>query len=147
MFWHLNSVLILNWIVLNTTIYLYQNGFGKGWCHKTQINKLKSKEDSFDYKGWKFQLLYMEKLMMGIFDWQQILNLMKDPHFQNSIKNAQAVTCSLFTLVVRNFLWNYKLVESMISSFRQRACKMSIRMYYPHSHWDLFPWRPKWRTG
>ena len=93
----------------------------------------------------KFSTLGMEKLKAGIFDGLQVRELMKDPHFQTSINTAEVETWFMFTLVERNFLENYKadnfseLVESMLSSFRQLDCKMSIKVHYLHSHLDHFP--------
>ena len=44
----------------------------------------------------------------------------------------------------KNFLWNYKVehhskrVKSMLFSFRQLGCKMSIKVQYFHCHLDPF---------
>ena len=87
----------------------------------------------------------MEILKAGLFDGPQIKELVKDPHFQVSISNAEADAWSSFTLVVWNFLGNHKaenfseLVENMVSSSRLLGCRMSIKGYYLHSHLDSFP--------
>ena len=52
---------------------------------------------------------------------------------------------SSLILVIRNFLGNYKVdnfseqVESMLSSFHQLSCKISIKVYSLHSYPDCFP--------
>ena len=87
----------------------------------------------------------MEKLKAGIFDRPQVKELMKDPHFQNSMNSTKADAWSWFTLIVRKFLGNYKvdnyseLVKSMLFSFCQLGCRISIKVYYLHSHMDHFP--------
>ena len=49
----------------------------------------------------------MEKLKACISDGTQIRELMKDLHFQDSMKNAQVDEYFSFILVVRIFLKNY----------------------------------------
>ena len=50
----------------------------------------------------------------------------------------------MFTQVVNSFLWNYiagykiELVESMLSSFCQLDCKMSIKVHYLQINLDCF---------
>ena len=87
----------------------------------------------------KFPVLSMGKLQSDIFDWLKIREHMKDPHFPDSMNNAKTDSWSSFTLVVSNFLRNYKannyseLVEGMQSSFKNLAEKTTSRK----------PWRPR----
>ena len=87
----------------------------------------------------------MEKLKKCIFDEPQIVEHRKDPHFQESMYTAEPDAWSSFTLVVRDFIRNYKadnyseLVESWLSSTCQLGCKMSIKGHYLHCHLDHFP--------
>ena len=54
-----------------------------------QFVKILNKEAScFDYMSRKFPLLNREKLKAHIFDWLQIKEVIKDPHFQDSMNIA-----------------------------------------------------------
>ena len=73
----------------------------------------------------------------------QIKELMKDSHFQDSIRNLETRICSTFTLILRNFLRNYKadnsseLVESMMP-FCQLSGKMYVKLHYLYNHFGCF---------
>ena len=80
-----------------------------------QFVKAMNKEEScFDYICRKFPVVSMEMLKV---------ELMKDLHIQDSMKNTEVDEQSSFTLVVSNFLRNYKadnsseLVKNMLYSF------------------------------
>ena len=84
------------------------------------------------------------KYKASTFEWTQIKELTKDPHFQYSISKGRADTWSIFLLIVRNFLGNYEvdnyseLVEIIRFSFRPLGCKMSIKVHYLLSHLVCF---------
>jgi hypothetical protein len=98
-----------------------------------------------EYIVHKLPGLNMEKLKAGIFDGPQIIQLTNDPHFVTSMNEIKTCACSLFVLVVKNFLGNKKadnytqLVEDMLFRFNRLGCNMSVKVHYLHSHLDRFP--------
>lgn len=92
-----------------------------------------------------FPGLTIEKLKAGIFDGPQIRQLIRDPEFENSMKEVELEAWKAFVLVVKNFLGNKKatnyaeLVTNMITAYRNLGCNMSIKMHYLFSHMDRFP--------
>ena len=87
----------------------------------------------------------MEKLKAGIFDGPQIRQLIRDPQFENSMKEAELEAWKAFVLVVKNFLGNNKarnlakLFNNMLTPLRNLGCNMSVKMHYLFSHIDRFP--------
>lgn len=92
-----------------------------------------------------FPGLTIEKLKAGIFDGPQIRQLIRDPEFENSMKEVELEAWKAFVLVVKNFLGNKKarnyaeLVTNMMTAYRNLGCNMSIKMHYLLSHMDRFP--------
>ena len=99
----------------------------------------------FTYLCQVFPGLTIEKLKAGIFDGPQIRQLIRDPHFENSMNEVELEAWKAFVLVVKNFLGNTKagnyveLVTNMVTAFRNLGCNMSIKMHYLFSHMDRFP--------
>ena len=89
--------------------------------------------DYFTYQA--FPGLTMAKLKAGIFDGPQIQQLIRDPEFGNSMKEVELEAWKAFVLVVKNFLGdntarNYaKLVNNMLTAFRNLGCNMSVKMH------------------
>ena len=74
-------------------------------------------------------------LKEGNFDGLLIRELIKDPHFQDSMNKTET---DAWSLVLRNFLRNYKannyfeLVKNMQFTFCQLGCKMNVIIHYLH---------------
>ena len=87
----------------------------------------------------------MEKLKAGIFDDPQIWQLSRDPQFENPMNKVELETLKAFVLVVKNFLGNNKarnyrkLVNNILTAFRNLGCNMSVKMHFLFSHMDRFP--------
>ena len=87
----------------------------------------------------------MEKLKAGIFDGPLIRQLIRDPEFENSMNKVELGARKALVQVVKNFLdynkaRNYaKLVNNMLTAFRNLGCNMSIKVHYLFSRMDRFP--------
>ena len=115
-------------------------------CLIKQFTKALDKDDDyFTYICQDFPGLTMEKLKAGIFDSSQIRQLIRDPEFENSMNEVELEAWKAFALVVKNFLGNNKarnyakLVNNMLTAFRNLGCNMSVKMHYLFSHMDRFP--------
>lgn len=111
-----------------------------------QLGKaLKRDRICFGYLSRKFPGFSTEKLKAGIFDGPQI-QLIKDPHFTESMNEFESNASCSFVQVVQNFLGNHKvknqveLVEEMLTNFNKLGCNIkSIKIHYLHSYSDSFP--------
>lgn len=112
---------------------------------KQFVKALNPESQCFAYICNKMPGLSTEKLKAGIFDGPQIRQLIKDPHFNESMNELEEKAWKSFVLVVQNFLGNHKaanyaqLVSDMLNNFRDLGCNMSIKVHYLHSHLDRFP--------
>ena len=101
--------------------------------------------DCFNYICRAFPALTIQKLKAGIFDGPQIRKLIKDPYFVQSMTDRESSAWQSFVVVTQNFLENRKaenyrkLVEGMLSKFKDLDVKMSIKIHYLFSHLDRFP--------
>ena len=111
---------------------------------KQYVKALNEHGDCFKYICRKFPGLSIEKLKQGVFDDPQILQLINDSEFVNSMTELEFSAWNFFVLVVKNFLGNFKaenykeLVENMLSNFRDIGTNMSIKIHYLVSHLDCF---------
>jgi hypothetical protein len=112
---------------------------------KQSVKVLNKDELCTEYIAHKLPGLNMEKLKAGIFDGQQIRQVINDPHFITSVNEIESCAWSSFVLVVKNFLGNKKadsytqLVEDKLFHFNRLGCNMSVKVHYLHSHLDRFP--------
>ena len=110
-----------------------------------QFTKVLDKDgDCFTYLCHAFPGLTTEKLKAGIFDGPHILQLIRDPEFENSMNEVELEAWKEFVLVVKNFLGNnkarnYTELVNMQTAFRNLGCNRSIKMHYLFSHKDRFP--------
>ena len=82
LFWHLNCVCILNWIVWNRTAYMYKmdlalNNLHWLMCHKTKHSESIGSRQIFEATMSLFSLDFLLKyvyLFLLFFSWQQILS-------------------------------------------------------------------------
>ena len=87
----------------------------------------------------------MEKFKAGISNGRQIRQLIRDPVFENSVNKVELQAWKAFVLLGKNFLGNNKarnyakLVNNMLTDFRNLGCNMSVKMHYLFSHMDQFP--------
>ena len=87
----------------------------------------------------------MEKLKVGIFDYPQIRELMKDPMFDEARSEAELSDRQSLKSVVTNFLGNHrsaeykKEIEELLKSFYQFSAWMSIKLHFLQLHLDYFP--------
>ena len=112
---------------------------------KQYVKALNKHGDCFKYICRKFPGLSNEKLKQDIFDGLQIRQLINESEFVNSMTELEFSAWNSFVLVVKNFLGNFKaknykkLVENMLSNFRDIGTNMSIKIHYLFSHLDCFP--------
>ena len=71
-----------------------------------------------------------------------IWQLIWDPEVENSMNEVELEAWKTFVLVVNNFLGNNKarnnakLVNNMLTAFRNLSCNVSVKMHYLFSHMD-----------
>ena len=86
-----------------------------------------------------------QKIAAGVFNGPQIRELIRDPDFIHSMNPKEAAVWKSFVRVVKDFLGNTRaqnyerLVHRMLDVSRAQGCRMSIKVYYLHSHLDWFP--------
>ena len=86
-----------------------------------QFTKALDKDgECFLYLCQVFPGLSIEKLKAGVFDGQQIRQLIKDTEFENSMNELE-------------------LVSNMLIGYQKLGCNMSIKMHYLFSHMSRFP--------
>ena len=99
-----------------------------------------------------FVMIYVEIILLskwaqnnaiyttGIFNGPQIRQLIRDPEFENSMKEVELEAWQAFVLVVKNFFGNTKtrnyaeFVSNILTAFRNLGCNMSVKMHYLFSH-------------
>lgn len=92
-----------------------------------------------------FPRLTIEKLKASIFDDPQIRQLIRDSQFENSTIKEELEAVKIFVLVGKTFLYNKKemkyeeLVTTILTTFWNFECNMSLKMHYLVSHIDWFP--------
>ena len=103
---------------------------------KQYVKALNKHGNCFKYICRKFSELSIEKLKQGIFDGPQIRLLINDSEFVKSMTELEFSAWNSFVLVEKNFLGNFKaenykkLVENMLSNFRDICANMSIKIHY-----------------
>ena len=89
--------------------------------------------------------LSIEKIKAGIFDGPQIIQLINDTAFLQSMNEVELKAWASYLAVIENFLGNHKsenymeVVNEMLNSFESLGCNMSIKVHYLHSHLECFP--------
>ncbi|GFU53434.1 uncharacterized protein TNCV_3029391 [Trichonephila clavipes] len=112
---------------------------------KQFVKALDKNGKCFNFFSRKFPGLSIEKLKAGIFNGQQIRQLVKDSNFAKSITEVESKAWNSFVLIMSNFLgkkrsdYRVELVESMLSNLKELGCNMSIKIHFLHSHLDRFP--------
>lgn len=112
---------------------------------KQFVKALNRDGDCFKYLSNAFPALSAEKIKAGIFDGPQIRKMVQDPNFVTSMNVIEKEAWESFVDVVKNFLGNRKatnykeIVETMLRSYQQMGCNMSIKVHFLHSHIDKFP--------
>ena len=70
---------------------------------------------------------------------------MCDREFKNKLNPLEFAAWEVFVLVVQNFLRNHRaeqyaeLVDNMLKAYQWIGWRMSLKMYFLHSHLDFFP--------
>ena len=96
-----------------------------------------------------FPKLLFDKIKANVFDGPQICTLVRDEEFVNKINDKERAAWLSFVAVTRNFLGNKRadnynvLVIRMLLAYRDLGYKMSIKLYFLHSHLDEFSSNPK----
>jgi hypothetical protein len=84
------------------------------------------------------------KIKEGIFVGPQIRELTKDKNFDSIFNEVELAAWTAFKDVCGNFLGNNKadnyqeIVKRLLLSYEAMGCKMSPKIYFLHSHLDLF---------
>ena len=93
----------------------------------------------------KFPKLRPAKIRKGVFDGQQIRQLMLDCDFKKSLTELERRTWLSVKAVINNFLGNTKsrnhkhLIANILQKFQEMKLNMSLKMHMMHSHLDFFP--------
>ena len=112
---------------------------------KQFVKALDKEGDCFQYICSAFPGLSYEKVKAGVFDGSHIRQLIKDQNFATSMTAVEKRAWEAFVSVVKNFLGNEKaenykdMVETMLQSYHNLGCNMSIKVHFLNSHFDKFP--------
>ena len=85
------------------------------------------------------------KLEAGVFTGPEIRSVINDSSFPASLHEVELEAWSSFVNAVKFFLEKHKaenhhqLIENMLKSYEKMGCRMSLKMYFLHSHLDFFP--------
>ena len=91
-----------------------------------------------------FQKLSEAKLKGGIFTGPQVRKMLKSAQLENAISDTDREAWCAFRDTVNGFLGNKKdpkykqLVGKLLESYKNLSCKMSLKVYFLHSHLDFF---------
>ena len=112
---------------------------------KQFVKALDKEDDCFQYICSAFPGLGYEKVKAGVFDGPHIRQLIKDQNFTTSMTAVEKRAWEAFVSVVKNSLGNEKaenykdVVETMLQSYHNLGCNMSIKVHFLNSHLDKFP--------
>ena len=112
---------------------------------KQFIKALDCDGDCFHYICSTFPRVSDEKKKAKIFDGPQVRTLLKDKDFMARMTAVEARAWVAFTNVVQGCLGGKKedsykeIVDELLLSLQGLGCRMSIKLYYLHSHLDKFP--------
>lgn len=112
---------------------------------KQFVKALNTESNCFKFICLTFPGLSYEKIKAGIFDGPQIRQLINSKDFSSSMNDVEKRAWNSFVALVKGFLGNEKakdykdLVETLLGSFQQLGCNMSIKVHFLMSHLDEFP--------
>ena len=112
---------------------------------KQFVKSLDEDGDCFQYICKSFPSLSNKNLKAGMFDGPQILQLMGDYKFCDSVNEVELAAWLSLVEVVKNFLANYRadnykgIVNNMLGNFTILGINMRIKVHFLHSHLDRFP--------
>ena len=92
-----------------------------------------------------FSGLSYDKIKAGVFDVTQIKNLIKCKNFSSSMSEVEKREWNTFAVVLKGFLRYTKaanckhLLETLLDSFHDLGCNMSIKVHFLKSHLNEFP--------
>ena len=118
-----------------------------------KLGLMKNFVKDMDHQGSGFQYLKKKfkgkltdaKLEAGVFTGPEIRSVINDSSFPASLNEMELKAWSSFVNVVKNFLGNHKaenhhqLIQNMLKSYERMGCRMSLKIYFLHSHLDFFP--------
>ncbi|UYV80917.1 hypothetical protein LAZ67_19002179 [Cordylochernes scorpioides] len=111
---------------------------------KNFVKAMDRNASGFAYLKQKCSSISDAKIKEGIFVGPQIRELLQDGHFQNSLNEVEAAAWNSFRNVCKNFLGSVKvekyrdIVNDLLLSYKALGCNMSLKIYFLHSHLDLF---------
>ena len=117
----------------------------KSGLMKQFVKVLDVKGQCFKYICKAFLGLSSEKLKQGGFNGPDVRKLFKDDNFAHLMNALESNNWNSFVAVVNNFLGNHKsenykkLVDRMLTSYRETGAKISIKVHFLHIHQDKFP--------
>jgi len=112
---------------------------------KQFVRALDNSKYCFKYICESFPKVSDEKVAAGIFDGPQIRKLMTDHKFLDTMSSIEKQAWMAFKSICENFLGNNKssnyeeLVNTLLLSFQNLGCNMSVKVHFLHSHLDYFP--------
>ena len=92
-----------------------------------------------------FPGLSAAKLKEGIFVRPQIREVLKDTDFGELLNLKELRAWEVFKSVCRGFLGNARVpdyqacIEKLLKSYEDMGCRMSLKIYFLHSHLNFFP--------
>ena len=89
--------------------------------------------------------LSVAKLKEGIFVGAQIQEVLKDTDFERLLSLEELRAWDAFKSVCSGFLSNTRVpdyqacIEKLLKSYEDMGCRMSLKIYFLHSHLNFFP--------
>ena len=105
----------------------------------------KKNSRGFKHLQKKFPNVSEAKLSAGIFVVPQIRELLGDLGFEQALTPLELNAWLAFKWLCANFLGNNKAPEyeegvyNLIESYKEMACRMSLKVHFLHSHLDFIP--------
>jgi len=111
---------------------------------KQFVTALDKESASFKYLQAFFPKLSEAKVKAGVFIGPQVKKIMECPEFAKTLTEKEKEAWESFVAVVQGFLGNNKadnyaeLVETMVNSYGQMGCRMSLKVHILDAHLDNF---------
>ena len=112
---------------------------------KNFVKALHKHRAAFQHLSTVFPALSAANLKEGIFVGPQIQKVLKDTDFEELLNLKELRAWETFKLVCSDFLGNIRVpdyqacIETLLKSYEDMGCRMSLKIHFLHSHLNFFP--------
>lgn len=112
---------------------------------KQLVKALDKEQPMFKFLQDKFPRLSTAKISEGVFVGPQIRELLLDKDFEETMNGLELTAWRSFKQVCCGFLGKHRdvnyveHVNSLLHSYNELGCKMSLKLHFMHSHLSFFP--------